>query len=57
MLDGIKKGSLVDFGSYGKNYIILDTDYSDDYYWISDIKNDVKGWTILKSLAEKIIRK
>ncbi|CAG7579864.1 MAG: hypothetical protein SLAVMIC_00132 [uncultured marine phage] len=57
--DDIEEGDLVDFGAYGELYV-CNPYYSDTYFWVTDDEDErtnsgASGWTILKSLAKRII--
>ncbi len=54
----IQKGTLVDFGSYGKLYVVAD--HTDTLFWVTDDKSErynshARGWNIRKSAAKGVI--
>lgn len=62
IIDDIDVGDLVDFGAYGKLYVVDLNYHSNKRFWVTDDKAsrfdpDASGWAIDKDLAEKIIEK
>jgi hypothetical protein len=61
--DEIEVGDLVDFGPYGKLYVVdLEAMGKPKWFWVTDkeserFNNDAQGWSIQKYLAEKILEK
>lgn len=59
--DEIEEGDLVDFGAYGKLYVVeLEAGSSGKYFWVTDQESqrfnpDANGWSILKREAVEIL--
>ena len=56
--ENIEMGSLVDFGAYGKLYVVRNM--NNEYFWVTDLEEErfnpnAPGWSINKELAKSIV--